>query len=476
MSTTHNNNLEYRLFLRACIIVMFVSFILFVLDTFIAHEYESSIIGAAIFFVFTFFFYQVKYKNRLDKLLNPFIIILIIGNNVAWFIRGGLNITNTFVFLIILLLSIILSPSNKRYFYLGLIFINLLVFTVLEFFYPSYSKLVVLDDRIVVINSIVLFVVFGMIASVMVFFKNQYDHEREIGRNQNLKLDASYSDIEAQNEEMVQYQEEVLAQRDFIEEKNIKLEEQAIDLEAANEEIQAINESLEEKVVDRTKELIDLNNDLDLLVYRSSHDFRRPLTTLMGINEIARLTVKEEVSKELFEKVNQTALNMDKMLLKFFMLYNINHYRSYYEGITLNDIINKVDKVMISRKKNIIFNQKIDTKNYHEIDERNCLIEVILENLVENSLIYNSKDNMIIDLEIGEINGNLNIYLGDNGDGIPLSYQDKIYEMYFRGSTLSTGNGLGLYVAKRAANLLDATINVNSKEGEYSRFELSFKI
>jgi signal transduction histidine kinase len=473
---THNNNLEYRLFLRACLIAMFMTFIVFVLDTLIAHDYASSIAGVVIFFVLFLFFYQVKYKKRQALLLNPFIIILILGNNVAWFVRGGLNISNASVFLIILLLINILSPPSKRFIYLGLIFINLMVFTGLEFFYPSYSMPFVLDEKILVINSVVLFVVFGIVAYVMIFFKNQYDKERDTVRNQNVKLDISYSEIETQNEELIQYQEEVLAQRDFIEEKNNKLEQQATELESANEEIQAMNDSLEEKVIDRTKQLIDLNNDLDLLVYRSSHDFRRPLTTLMGINEVARLTVKDEVSKELFDKVNQTALNMDKMLMKFFMLYNINHYRTTYEGITLVDIINKVDKNMVSRKKNIIFNRKIETKNYHEIDERNSLIEVIIENLMENSLIYNSKGNMIIDLEIAEQNGELKINLNDNGDGIPSSYQDKIYDMYFRGNTLSTGNGLGLYVAKKAANLLNANMKLNSKEGEFSKFEISFPV
>lgn len=351
-----------------------------------------------------------------------------------------------------------------------------MVFTVLEFLYPSYSVPIVLDDRILIINSIVLFVVFGIIAYVMIFFKNQYETERKTVRDQNLKLDISYSEIESQNEEMIQFQEEILAQRDFIDDKNKKLEHQADELESANEEIQAINESLEEKVVDRTKKLIDLNNDLDLLVYRSSHDFRRPLTTLMGINEIARLIVKDEVSKELFEKVNQTAVSMDKMLLKFFMLYNINHYRTTYVGISLVDIMNKVEKSMISKKKNITFNRKIETEAYHEIDERNGLIEVIIENLVENSLIYNSNENIIIDLDIIEKDGILNIHLSDNGNGIPLSYQNKIYDMYFRGSTLSEGNGLGLYVVKRAAILLKAAIKLNSKEGEYSKFDISFKI
>jgi len=222
--------------------------------------------------------------------------------------------------------------------------------------------------------------------------------------------------------------------------------------------------------------LLDLNNDLDLLVYRSSHDFRRPLTTLMGLNEIARLTVKDELSQELFKKVNKTAMNMDKMLLKFFMLYNINHFRSTYEGNTLFEIIDKIESNLINRKRNITFNKRIKLDPYNEKDERNSLIEIILENLVENSLIYNGKDQMVIDLDILVKDGKLHITQADNGNGIPSSYFKKIFEMYFRGSTLSTGNGLGLYVVRRAALLLDAEINLASKEGEYTKFYLSFKI
>ena len=476
MSTNHSNNLEYKLFLTACIISMFVSFLLVLIDTFIAKEYDSSVVGLFSLITFGFFYYQVRYKNRFETLLMPFIISLMILMNLAWFTGGGLNITNTFIYMLILILIVVLSPVQNRSFFLVLIFVNLAIFTAMEFLYPTYSDPILKDDRLLVINSIVLFVVFSIAAYFIIFFKNHYDVERDTVRNQNLKLDASNSEIEAQNEELIQYQEEVMAQRDFIEEKNKKLEQQALELEKANSQIQAINSSLEKTVEERTKSLTELNNDLDLLVYRSSHDFRRPLTTLMGLNEIARLTVKDELSQELFNKVNTTALNMDKMLLKFFMLYNINHFRTTYEGTTLEEIVDKIDQNFISRKRNITFNKKISLDEYNPKDERNSLIEIILENLIENSLIYNSKNKMRIDLDIIEKDGNVIISQWDNGNGIPNSYFEKIYEMYFRGSTLSTGNGLGLYVVKRAATLLNASIDLESKEGDYSKFTIKFPV
>lgn len=476
MPTSQSNTLEYRLFIMGCLISMFVSFVLFITDTFIAKEYDSSVIEAASFIIFFVFYYQVKYKGKFEKALTPFAIILLIIVNLAWFTGGGLNLTNAFIFFLILILILIISPKYTRPGFVVAIFVNLVIFSALEFSYPEYSMPVIKNNQLLIVNTIVLLVVFSIGAYVLLFFKNQYDLERETVKKQNIELDSSSSEMEAQNEELQQYQEEVMAQRDFIEEKNRILETQAIELENANAQIQAINSSLEQTVEERTKNLLELNNDLDLLVYRSSHDFRRPLTTLMGLNEIARLTVKDELSKELFNKVNKTAVNMDKMLLKFFMLYNINHFRTTYEGNTLDEIVDKIENNMISRKRNITFNRKIELVNYNNKDERNSLIEIILENLVENSLIYNREDHMVIDLEIDEKDGYLHILERDNGNGIHASFHQKIFEMYFRGSTLSTGNGLGLYVAKRAADLLKASITLDSKEGAYTQFEFEFKI
>ena len=446
------------------------------MDAFISGDYLSSVVGFVSFVVFAAYFYFVRYGNKMTTLLVPFIVTLIVVVNAAWFTGGGLTLTNSITYLLAMMIIIIIAPKTSRLWFLMIIFINLIVLTSLEFFQLPYTQPGTLSNRRIVVYSIVLFVDFGIAAYVLLFFKNQYELERETVRKQNLALEKSFSEIESQNEELVQFQEEVMAQRDFIEEKNKKLESQAIELEQVNQKIQSINNNLEMTVEERTRRLKDLNQDLDLLIYRSSHDFRRPITTLMGLNEIARLTIKDDESKKLFEEVHRTAINMDKMLLKFFMLYNINHFRTIHEGNSLEDILGRLEKELVQRHPGAKIQVRLLTKKYHERDSRNSLVEIILENLIENALIYNSKDEVIIDLDIYEKNGFLHIIHSDNGNGIPSEYYGKIFEMYFRGSTLSVGNGLGLYVVKRAADLLEAMINVDSKEGEFTRFAISFKI
>jgi len=476
MLTDHTYNLEQRIFLMVCALSMFVSSVILIIDTFIAKAYQSSIIGLVSLSVFIFFYYQVKYKKRFKEMLSPFIIFLLIIMNVAWFTGGGLNITNSFVFVLVLLITLIIAPHNIRSVILVFLFMNLVIVVTLEFLYPPYSMPVIKNDELLAVNAIVLVLVFSTTAYIIVFVKNQYESDRELVNKQNRELDSVNSEIETQNEELIQYHEEVMTQRDSIEQQNKMLEKQAIELEKANEKVKAVNASLEKTVEKRTRELITMNNDLDLLVYRSSHDFRRPLTTLMGLNEVARLTLMDDFSKELFDKVYNTAIMMDKMLLKFFMLYNINHYRTGYEGSALHEIIQELEQKLVSKKKNISFTKKIEVLTYPEKDERNSLIEIILENLFENSLIYNSKEKMVIELKIVERDNKLHIHHYDNGNGIPKSYQDKVFDMYFRGSTLSKGNGLGLYVVKRAADILKANIFLDSHEGEFTSFEIVFKI
>jgi signal transduction histidine kinase len=297
MSTASLKSLEHRLFLMASGISIFVSFIIFIIDTFISRTYISSAVGLASLITFSTFHYLARRRNSNKGLVTPYLILSFVIMNIAWYTGGGLNITNTFIFFLIMIMAIILPSRSARPIFTVVVFVNLSIFTTTEFISSSHSRLESYDVRSLAVDTIVLFVTFAIGAYVLVFFKNNYDAERSLVEQKMRELDEKNSEIGAQNEELIQYQEEVMAQRDFIEEKNIILQEQAIELEIANNEIQNINASLERRIEERTNELKKLNNDLDMLMYRSSHDFRRPLTTLMGLHEIARLTVKDEASK-----------------------------------------------------------------------------------------------------------------------------------------------------------------------------------
>jgi signal transduction histidine kinase len=64
------------------------------------------------------------------------------------------------------------------------------------------------------------------------------------------------------------------------------------------------------------------------------------------------------------------------------------------------------------------------------------------------------------------------IVIEDNGQGIAAEYQERVFDMYFRGSERSKGNGLGLYIVKKAVEKLNGTIRLETSFGAGSVFTI----
>ena len=65
---------------------------------------------------------------------------------------------------------------------------------------------------------------------------------------------------------------------------------------------------------------------------------------------------------------------------------------------------------------------------------------------------------------------NIHLIVTDNGMGIDPNFHDKIFELYFRANETSQGNGLGLYITKKAAERLKGSVEFTSELGVGSRF------
>jgi signal transduction histidine kinase len=89
----------------------------------------------------------------------------------------------------------------------------------------------------------------------------------------------------------------------------------------------------------------------------------------------------------------------------------------------------------------------------------------ILDNLISNSLQYYNRDipNPFVNINVKVMPDAITIKIEDNGIGIEEKYLDKIFDMFYRVSSLSQGSGLGLYIVKETLEKLSGDINVVSK-------------
>ncbi|WMN06732.1 ATP-binding protein [Marivirga arenosa] len=244
-----------------------------------------------------------------------------------------------------------------------------------------------------------------------------------------------------------------------------RLKKQKQALIEANKVVKLTNENLENIVSERTYLLNKTFKELDTVLYKASHDLRAPLSSIAGIsNLINRETNNVELTNLLFKTNNR----MDKLLKKLSTVSEI-HQPGQFEEIIISDIVKRImDSFQeIIKERNIDFNLQIDVpKNVLSISK---LVEVSIYHLIENALYFSWVDNNQqprVELNIQLEDNALKIKVSDNGVGVDKNIEPKLFEMFHVGSEYSDGNGLGLYIVQKSAELLNGKVYYeNTQDG-----------
>jgi signal transduction histidine kinase len=251
------------------------------------------------------------------------------------------------------------------------------------------------------------------------------------------------------------------AHREITEQKE-EIQSQSEELIDANQTIAEINKKLEGKIEERTQALSQAYKELDTFFYRSSHDFRRPLTTFMGLAEVAKVTVKDQSALELFEKVRETANNLDKMLVKLTSISDVGSQQLVYKEVFIKEIFDTVCDSFRDEIHSRSIKTSVEIKLSEAFVSYPAMVKIIIENLVENAIHFSGVNNPFIKLRATQTGDYITIDIQDNGQGIPKEFQEQVFDMYYRANERSKGNGLGLYIVKKAVEKLDGSISLSS--------------
>ncbi|HPM32448.1 MAG TPA: tetratricopeptide repeat-containing sensor histidine kinase [Chryseolinea sp.] len=306
--------------------------------------------------------------------------------------------------------------------------------------------------------------------SVLAFF---YYRSFSKVRRLNLEIAHQNEEIRMQSQELSEANSILIELNKAIEEQKEEIQSQSEELTESNQAIYQINQNLEQSIKARTAELVQAYKELDTFFYRASHDFRRPLTTFMGLAEVAKITVKDEYVLSLFDKVKQTATNLDKMLLKLQSISDVGVQHLSVKKIFIKDIFDSVFTTFYESLREEEMKLNVEIAITCDFNSYPSLLNVVIENLVENSIHFKQMgSNSFVNLKAYQHNEEIVIEVSDNGQGIEEQYQDRIFDMYFRGSDRSKGNGLGLYIVKKAVEKLHGRITFQSTYDSGSVFSI----
>ncbi|HEX5171575.1 MAG TPA: tetratricopeptide repeat protein [Cyclobacteriaceae bacterium] len=332
-----------------------------------------------------------------------------------------------------------------------------------------------LQRNILTFSIIVLILLSLFLYVVYIYYRAKKKAHEELSLL-NREISEKTEEIQAQSEELMEANESLTNLNNDLIESREEIQAQSEELIEANEIISNINADLERKVSERTAQLEKAYIELDTFFYRSSHDFRRPLTTFLGLAEVAKITVKDKKAIELFDKVRDTALNLDKMLVKLQSISDMGSQQLYYDEVDLKKMVLNVVETFTPELEAKGIASQFQFETERKIRTFPVLVRIILENLIENSINFSIEQDPNISIKVFEEDHFMCLEIKDNGQGFAEEFSDKIFDMYFRANFMSKGNGLGLYIVRKAVDKLNGRLCFNSVQYKGSTFTVSIPI
>ena len=213
-----------------------------------------------------------------------------------------------------------------------------------------------------------------------------------------------------------------------------------------------------------------------------SHELKTPLTNIKGYL-IALEDAPKEIRLRFLNIINNNVEKLENIVLDFLNISKIESSKILQvvpvEPKLIEDQIRESLFGIIKRKKaELNFNWNLLEINQGMINTDKEKLIMILKNLIENGIIYNTSDVPSIEVDITEEKSKYLFSVKDNGIGIPQDKLKKVFERFYRVDKARTSNmggtGLGLAIVKELVEQFGGEIVIESSEHEGSNFRFYF--
>lgn len=208
-----------------------------------------------------------------------------------------------------------------------------------------------------------------------------------------------------------------------------------------------------------------------------SHELRTPLTVVYGYLQsvLRRQQNLTEIQKEALQTAASEAERTIHILQDLLDLVRIDsRYGNFHiQPCVLNDIVSEVVEMAYQNSNRQI---QIEAPTYPiTVKADSSKLEKVLLNLIDNAIKYSNQDTPII-IKLKQIKNEGIIEVFDNGYGIPLQHQSRIFERFYRlddARSSNGGTGLGLSIVKSFIESMGGTVMVSSKINQGSVFTIT---
>ncbi len=221
-------------------------------------------------------------------------------------------------------------------------------------------------------------------------------------------------------------------------------------------------------------QLKERNEQMDLFLYKATHDLKGPLASVKGILNIAVQSCQQPDIEQYMQMALTSTDKLDQALVDLLHVTRLNKADLIIEEVNCNDLVEEIlfSLQHMPESRMVQFEVEIQYKEIFYTDKNT--LTTILQNLIVNAIKYKREEiyQHVVFVGIKKYGNGIKVEVRDNGEGIRPEIQEKIFNMFYRGNKKSKGTGLGLYIVKQGVDKLAGELYLKSKPGSGTVFML----
>ncbi|MBW4577111.1 MAG: PAS domain S-box protein [Aphanothece sp. CMT-3BRIN-NPC111] len=275
------------------------------------------------------------------------------------------------------------------------------------------------------------------------------------------------------------------------------------------EQLQRKAAELEQRVAERTAELQEANAELEAFAYSVSHDLRAPLRAMQGFSQALLEDYADQMDslgQEYAQRISGAAQRMETLIQELLAYSSLGRTEMKLQPVNLASVVRYVITQIEDefRERQVLVTLEEEGLQMSVLAHRTTLVQVIT-NLLTNAVKFVASDvqpqvrlwaeerydNLLNssaeEVQTGReelppnhpksssafLNFNMvRLWIEDNGIGINLEHQDRIFRVFERLHGIETypGNGIGLAIVRKGIERMGGRVGVHSEVAQGSRF------